>query len=77
MFLPLLPTCWTATGRASKVGMAKRGELAEREMRLAGLEAERAYLFGELCARRIGSDAARTLIWELDLFEARHSFQGP
>ena len=64
-------------GDAEVIVLAKRGELAEREMRLAGLEAERAYLFGELHARRLVSDAARKLIWELDLFEARHAFEGP
>jgi len=60
-------------GDAEAIALAKRGELAEREMRLAGLEAERAYLFGELRARRLGSDTARKLIRELDLLESRHT----
>ena len=60
-------------GDAEAVALAKRGELAEREMRLAGLQAERAYLFRELRARRLGSDTARKLIRELDLLEARHT----
>lgn len=60
-------------GDAEAIAVAKRGELAEREMRLAGLEAERAYLFGELRARRLGSDTAKKLIRELDLLEARHT----
>ena len=60
-------------GDAEAIALAKRGELAEREMRLAGLEAERAYLFGELRARRLRSDTARKLIRELDLLEARHT----
>ena len=60
-------------GDAEAIAIAKRGELAEREMRLAGLQAERAYLFGELRARRLGSDTAKKLIRELDLLEARHT----
>ena len=60
-------------GDAEAIALAKRGELAEREMRLAGLQAERAYLFRELRARRLGSDTARKLIRELDLLEARHT----
>lgn len=42
-------------------------------MRLAGLQAERDYLFGELRARRLGSETARKLIRELDLLEAWHT----
>lgn len=42
-------------------------------MRLAGLQAERDYLFGELLSRRLRSETARKLIRELDLLEARHT----
>ena len=48
------------------------GEALEREMRLAGLRAERSYIFRELRARQLGSAAARKLIRELDLLEARY-----
>ncbi len=60
-------------GNDETIATARRGEQAEREMSLAGLQAERAYLFGELRARRLGSDTARKLVRELDLLEARHT----
>ena len=59
-------------GNEEAIGLAKRGEALEREMRLAGLRAERSYIFRELRARQLGSAAARKLIRELDLLEARY-----
>ena len=43
----------------------------ERELRLAGLKAERQELFRRVRRRELPSDAARKLVRELDLFEAR------
>ncbi|MFM9928327.1 Na+/H+ antiporter [Variovorax sp. H27-G14] len=61
------------SGNQEAIALARRGEAIEREMRLAGLQAERAAIFRELRARRLGSETARKLIRELDLIEARYS----
>lgn len=61
------------SGNQEAIALAQRGEAIEREMRLAGLQAERATIFRELRARRLGSETARKLIRELDLIEARYS----
>lgn len=60
-------------GDAASVALAEQGEVIERRLRLAGLQAERKHLFAELRARRLGSETARKLIRELDLLEARHA----
>ena len=59
-------------GDAEAVALARRGDAGEREMRLAGIRAERSDIFRELRARKLGSETARKLIRELDLLEARH-----
>ena len=59
-------------GDEEATALAKRGEVAERELRLAGLHAERSELFRELRARTLGSETARKLIRELELLEARY-----
>ena len=58
-------------GDAEAVALAQRGDAIEREMRLAGIRAERSDIFRELRARKLGSETARKLIRELDLLEAR------
>lgn len=45
----------------------------ERELRLAALKAEREELFRRVRARELGTDAARRLVREIDLSEARLS----
>ncbi|MEO6279784.1 Na+/H+ antiporter [Roseateles sp.] len=59
------------SGSAEAVVQAQREEGIERELRLAGLRAERSTLFQELRARRLGSRTTRRLVRELDLMEAR------
>ena len=63
----------TRAGDEEAIALVKRGEGVEREMRLVGLQAERADLFKELRAHRLGSETARKLIRELDLLEARYA----
>ena len=58
-------------GDAEAVELARRSDVIEREMRLAGIRAERSDIFRELRARKLGSETARKLIRELDLLEAR------
>ena len=58
-------------GHAEAAALAWRGNAIEREMRLAGIRAERNDVFHELRARKLGSETARKLIRELDLLEAR------
>ena len=59
-------------GDAEAVARARQGEAIEREMRLAGLAAERTEIFRELRGRKLGSETARKLVREIDLLEARH-----
>lgn len=47
-------------------------ERIERELRLAGLKAERTELFRMVRRRELGSEVARKLVRELDLLEARY-----
>ena len=44
---------------------------AERQLRLAGLKAERKEIFAQARSRRIDDQMARKLVRELDLVEAR------
>lgn len=48
-----------------------RDERVEYELRLAALKAERAEIFRRVRNRELGSESARKLVRELDLFEAR------
>ncbi|MGE4322200.1 MAG: Na+/H+ antiporter [Sphingobium sp.] len=52
--------------------LGHRLETIERQLRLAGIKAERAQIFQAVRERELGSEAARKLIRELDLAEARH-----
>ncbi|QPI75469.1 Na+/H+ antiporter [Sphingobium sp. Cam5-1] len=54
-------------------GRGRQLEGIEREMRLAALRAERAQLYRLVRRRELGSEAARRLVRELDLMEARYS----
>ncbi len=61
-------------GRRSTADRSSAGRRladAERRLRLAGLKAEREEIFRQARARRIDDQAARKLILELDLLEAR------
>jgi CPA1 family monovalent cation:H+ antiporter len=49
----------------------RRDEGIERELRLAALKAERQEIFRRVRNRELGSEAARKLVRELDLLEAR------
>jgi CPA1 family monovalent cation:H+ antiporter len=49
----------------------RRDERIERDLRLAALKAERQEIFRRVRNRQLGSEAARKLVRELDLFEAR------
>ncbi|WP_340267219.1 Na+/H+ antiporter [Sphingobium mellinum] len=49
----------------------RRDEKIERDLRLAALKAERQEIFRRVRNRQLGSEAARKLVRELDLFEAR------
>ncbi|MFV1920567.1 Na+/H+ antiporter [Sphingomonas sp. MJ1 (PH-R8)] len=51
---------------------ARREDGIERELRLAGLKAERAAIFRSARERRIGSATSSKLVRELDLLEARY-----
>jgi len=61
------------TGDHGEVELARRGEAFERELRVAGLMAERTELFRELRNGNLGSATVHKLIREIDLLEARHS----
>jgi CPA1 family monovalent cation:H+ antiporter len=54
-----------------EVAAIRRDESLERELRLAALRAERSEIFRRVRQRQLGSEAARKLVRELDLFEAR------
>lgn len=58
-------------GDDADVAQAVRGEAVERELRIAGLRAERHEIYRELRARRLSSETAHKLIHEIDLQEAR------
>ncbi|MBA4010801.1 MAG: Na+/H+ antiporter [Phenylobacterium sp.] len=51
----------------------RRIELIERQLRLAGLRAERDTIFKLARARRLDDESARKLVREIDLLEARYS----
>ncbi|MFZ3483239.1 Na+/H+ antiporter [Sphingomonas sp. 3-13AW] len=51
---------------------ARREGSIERELRLAGLRAERAAIFRSTRERNLGSETANRLVRELDLLEARY-----
>ena len=52
---------------------AREIERIERELRLAGLKAERTELFRMVRRRELGSEIARKLVRELDLLELRYA----
>jgi len=52
--------------------ISRHNEQIERDLRLAALQAERTEIFKKVRARTLGSQAARKLIRELDLLEARY-----
>lgn len=52
---------------------AREIERIERDLRLAGLKAERTELFRMVRRRELGSEVARKLVRELDLLEARYA----
>lgn len=49
----------------------RREERIERELRLAALKAERTEIFRRVRRRKLGTEAARKLVRDLDLAEAR------
>lgn len=53
------------------IRMARRAKDAERELHLVALRAERAYLYKSAREGRLGEEAARALVRELDLQESR------
>jgi CPA1 family monovalent cation:H+ antiporter len=53
--------------------LSRQTEEIEKELRLAALQAERSEIFKKVRSRTLGSQAARKLIRELDLLEARYS----
>ena len=53
------------------MAMLRRDEGIERELRLAALKAERGEIFRRVRKHELGSEAARRLVRELDLSEAR------
>lgn len=55
------------------VGLIRQMETVEKRLRLAGLGAERAEIFRRARARELEDDAARRLVREIDLIEARYS----
>ena len=54
-----------------QMAMLRRDEGIERELRLAALKAERGEIFRRVRKHELGSEAARRLVRELDLSEAR------
>lgn len=61
------------TGEQEQVRAVRRDEAIERELRLAALRAERGEIFSRVRRRELGSEAARKLVRELDLAEARYA----
>jgi CPA1 family monovalent cation:H+ antiporter len=53
--------------------LTRENERIEKELRLAAVKAERGEVYKRLRSRRLGSEAARKLIRELNLLEARYS----
>lgn len=53
--------------------LIRRDDAIERELRLAALRAERGEIFKRVRRRELGSEAARKLVRELDLAEARYA----
>lgn len=51
----------------------RQAEQIERELRLIALKAERAEIFRRSQSRQIGSEAARKMVREIDLLEARYA----
>ena len=59
-------------GTAIDAATLRKADRAERELRLAGLEAERRTTFWLARHRRISDEVARQLVREIDLLEARY-----
>lgn len=59
------------TAAPEQMDLRHRDEGIERELLLAALKAERQEIFRRVRKRDLGSEAARKLVRELDLFEAR------
>ncbi len=56
-----------------EIGSRRQIERIERELRLIALKAERAEIFRRTQNREVGSDAARKMMREIDLLEARYA----
>jgi CPA1 family monovalent cation:H+ antiporter len=54
-----------------RIALIRRDEMIERELRVAAFKAERGEIVRRLRRRQLGSEAARKLVRELDLLEAR------
>lgn len=59
------------TGEQEQLDAVRRDEAIERDLRLAALRAERSEIFRLVRSGQLGSEAARTLVRELDLVETR------
>ncbi|ETI64538.1 sodium:proton antiporter [Sphingobium sp. C100] len=59
--------------RPSETLSMQVAELVERDLRIAALKAERSEIFPRVRRRELGSEAARKIVRELDLLEARYS----
>jgi CPA1 family monovalent cation:H+ antiporter len=57
----------------AQAAQTRKVEKIERQLRLAGLRAERSEIFRLMQARELGDEAARKIIREIDLLEARYS----
>ena len=60
-------------GEPEQASIVRRDEAIERELRLAALRAERDEIFSRVRRRELGSEAARKLVRQLDLAEARYA----
>ena len=60
---------WSRTG--DEAALVRRIDEIERELRLAGLRAERAEIYRIGRSRRLPDDMIRRLVREVDLLEAR------
>nr|MBP6798216.1 Na+/H+ antiporter [Luteimonas sp.] len=59
-------------GTAIDAATLRKADRAERELRLAGLEAERRRVFELARHRQISDEVARRVVREIDLLEARY-----
>jgi CPA1 family monovalent cation:H+ antiporter len=57
----------------AEAAQTRKVEKIERQLRLAGLRAERTEIFRLAQTRELGDEAARKIIREIDLLEARYS----